>query len=203
MNDPIDAVIFDVGKVLLDFDWNLALEKIAARSPLTSTQIVEQVTNDGDLIDYETGKITSTDFFQRQKKAFQYGGSWEELAASWCAIFTPLENNFALARQLAARCHLGLLSNTNEAHVDYFEPKYDFPALFPVRIYSCRVGYMKPRREIYETMTKQLGVAPERTVFIDDLEANTLAAAELGWKTVHYRPGLDLPAALRQLGLSQ
>lgn len=201
MNAPIDAVIFDVGKVLLDFDWNLAIEKIAARSPLTPAQIVDYVKNDGALIDYETGKITSLDFFQNQKNAFQYRGSWEDLAASWCGIFTPIKDNIALARQLAGRCRLALLSNTNEAHVDHFEPAYDFSALFPVRVYSCRVGYMKPRREIYEAVTTQLQVSPERTVFIDDLEANTAAATALGWKTVHYRPGLDLPAALRALGL--
>jgi glucose-1-phosphatase len=201
MTRPVQTVIFDLGKVLLDFDWSLALDKICARSPLQRIEIVTQVTSDGSVIDYETGKISSAEFFQNQKETFQFDGSWQELSAIWCGIFVPMESNIAMARELAQRCQVGLLSNTNEAHVAHFEAKYDFLSIFPVRVYSCRVGYMKPRREIYEATATALQVDPEQTVFIDDVESNAAAAVDsMGWKAVYLRPGLDLRAALAGLG---
>ncbi len=77
------------------------------------------------------------------------------------------------------------------------EATYSFFSLFPVRIYSHQIKTMKPEPAIYRAALKALGgIDPLETLFIDDLEPNILGAVQLGWQTIHLRPGVDLREAL-------
>ena len=193
----ISAVCFDLGKVLVHFDWRIMFDRVAKKSPLTAAQMAERMTDDEQVLAYEVGGITSARFFSHLKKLLQYRGTAKELRACFSEIFTPLPEHIALAALLAPHYPLAIISNTNEAHIAYAESVYSFFSLFPVRIYSHQVKTMKPRREIYQATLDALGgVDPLETLFIDDLETNILGAVELGWQTIHLRPEVDLREAL-------
>ena len=193
----ISAVCFDLGKVLLHFDWKIMLDRIAEKSPLSPDEISRLLKEDPQAVVYETGKITSAKFFSHLKKLLRYKGTAKELRACFSDIFTPLADHIALAALLAPHYPLAIISNTNEAHIVHAEATYSFFSLFPVRIYSHQVKAMKPDRAIYQAALAALGgIDPLETLFIDDIEANILGAVQLGWQTIHLRPGVDLRVAL-------
>jgi FMN phosphatase YigB (HAD superfamily) len=193
----ISAVCFDLGKVLLHFDWQLMLDRVAAKSSLPPAKILQLLKDDPQVIVYEVGGITSAKFFSHLKKMLHYKGTAKELRTAFSDIFTPLPEHIALAALLAPHYPLAIISNTNEAHIVHAEATYSFFSLFRVRIYSHQVKAIKPDRAIYQAALKALGgIDPLETLFIDDLEPNILGAVKLGWQTIHLRPGVDLREAL-------
>ena len=193
----ISAVCFDLGKVLLQFDWQLMLDRVAKQSPLPPARIALLLKEDPQVIAYEAGGITSAKFFAHLKKILLYKGTARELRAAFVEIFTPLPEHIALAALLAPHYPLAIISNTNEAHIIHAEETYSFFSLFHARIYSHEVRAMKPDPAIYKRALASLGgIDPLEALFIDDLEANILGAVKLGWQTIHLRPGVDLREAL-------
>jgi putative hydrolase of the HAD superfamily len=193
----ISAVCFDLGKILLDFNKEAMLLRMAEKSPFTPEEMARLIQADPLGLAYETGSISTRRFFAHLKKLIRYEGTAKELRVCFNEIFTPLADHIALAASLAPHYPLAIVSNTNEAHIAYAEATYSFFSLFPVRIYSHEVKAMKPDRAIYQAALAALGgIDPLETLFIDDMEANILGAVQLGWQTIHLRPGVDLREAL-------
>jgi len=193
----ISAVCFDLGKVLLNFDWKLMLDRVAKKSPLPPLEIARLLKNDPQIFVYEAGGITSAKFFSHLKTMLKYKGTAKELRAAFADIFTPLTEHIALAALLAPHYPLAIISNTNDAHIVHAESTYSFFSLFRARIYSHQVKAMKPDPAIYQAALKALGgIDPLEALFIDDLEPNIVGAVQLGWQTIHLRPEVDLREAL-------
>jgi len=193
----ISAICFDLGKVLLDFDKQAMLVRIAKKSPLTPAEMTSLLLKDEHSLVYEKGDITSAKYFSYLKKLLRYRGTAKELRACYSEIFTPLSDHIALAAQLAPHYLLAIISNTNDAHIVHAETAYSFFSLFHARIYSHEIRAMKPQREIYDAALIALGgIDPLEALFIDDIETNVLAASKLGWQTIHLRPDVDLRQAL-------
>ena len=193
----ISAVCFDLGKVLIDFDWNRMTAHVAEKSPLSPAEVGERISTDNQVLGYERGAITTPKFFAHLKKRLEYRGTTRELRAAFTEIFTPIAEHIALAALLAPYYPLAIVSNTNDAHITHAEQAYSFFSLFPARIYSHRVGAMKPQPEIYQVAHEAVGAPdPTEMLFIDDLEANILGAVALGWQTIHLRPDVNLREAL-------
>ena|ERR1700677_2940933 len=193
----ISAVCFDLGKVLLHFDWQMMTNAVAKKSPLPPEEIIRLLREDPQVIKYEVGGITTAKFFSHLKKMLKYKGTAKELQAGFSQIFTPMPEHIALAALLKPHYPLAIISNTNEAHIHHAEATYSFFSLFCARIYSHEVKAMKPDAAIYRAALKALGdVDPLETLFIDDLEANILGAVKLGWQTIHLRPEVNLREAL-------
>ncbi|MBS2962491.1 HAD-IA family hydrolase [Actinocrinis puniceicyclus] len=68
---------------------------------------------------------------------------------------------------------------------DYLRDEWD--QLFDAVVISGEVGMRKPEPEIYLHTLGLLDVAPAEAVFVDDLERNVRAAADLGITGVHHR----------------
>jgi putative hydrolase of the HAD superfamily len=199
----ISAVCFDLGKVLLHFDWDIMLNRLAEKSPYKPEDMSRRMKEDASIMSYEVGGISSDDFFKHLKKLLKYKGTEAELRVCFSDIFTPMADHIALASMLSRHYPLAIISNTNEAHIHHAEATYSFFPIFQARIYSHEVGTMKPRPEIYRAALEALGgIDPLETLFIDDLEANILGAVQLGWQTIHLRPEVDLGVALRSYELA-
>jgi glucose-1-phosphatase len=199
----ISTIFFDLGKVLVDYDFNIALHRVAQQSPLDLSHLENRVYSDYPLIDdYEHGRISTPDFFTEMKNHFQFQGNIEELETIWCDVFSPLTDHIHYARSLAEYYPLALISNTSDSHIRFLEKNYDFFPLFRKRIYSHEVGIMKPAAAIYEHALKEMQADKYESLFIDDREENVLAASQLGWQTIHLRPDVDLKLALQSYELT-
>ncbi|MFH1066733.1 MAG: HAD family phosphatase, partial [bacterium] len=153
------------------------------------------------LKDYERGRIATEKFFQHAKETFQFDGSVKELELIWSEIFTPIKEHLLLVQNLFQHYPLALISNTNESHMRHLSRQHDFFTFFREKIYSHEVGHAKPAPEIYETALKRMKTTPETSLFIDDLEENVLAPAQMGWQTIHLKPGDSLQLALQHYEL--
>jgi FMN phosphatase YigB (HAD superfamily) len=118
------------------------------------------------------------------------------------AVYTVRPAMLGLLGSLRQRgCKTGLLSNTEEPCVRYFqELRYD--RVFDAWVFSCREGVTKPNRRIYDLAIGRLGVARDRAVFIDDNPLFVSGAVEAGLHGIVFRDMPDLMQGLAGLGVS-
>jgi epoxide hydrolase-like predicted phosphatase len=198
----ITAVIFDFGNVICSFDVRVFLARALPYSSLSMDDLQYALQQSHSTMrEYETGLITSDEFFRRICTACRLSVSREDFITAYTQIFTPIPSTCALIRELRPHYKLGLLSNTNEWHFEFgIRPVEVFP-LFDTVTLSYEVKAMKPSPEIYHDALHKLGVAPGACIYIDDLEENVVAARELGMHSVHFTSGDELRNALVQLGI--
>jgi putative hydrolase of the HAD superfamily len=84
------------------------------------------------------------------------------------------------SRLRAAGLRTGILSNMPAEVLQMVEERMDWVADFHPRVFSCRLGLIKPEAEIYRALLAELAVPPPGVLFMDDREENVLAARELG-----------------------
>lgn len=180
----LSAIIFDIGNVLLPFDFGTAIQKVADQVRVRPNEIFDRVLPLKD--HYETGRIPRNEFVRGAMELIGYRGEEQDFINAWQDIFTPNEPLHELVGKLADRYPLYLLSNTSDLHMDYIVENYPVFSLFRDGVFSHIAGSMKPDPAIYQHTIEKLGVAPEKTLFIDDLAPNLAAAREFGFHTFHY-----------------
>ena len=182
---PIRAFLFDIGNVLLRFDFSHALRAVAAhcevKDPEDVLARIERVK-----IAYEDGQIARDSFFRGVFDVLRYRGSEADFVCAWEEIFEPNEPMVALVEKLHSSHPLYLLSNTSDIHRDYVFRKYAFFQRFRSGIYSYEVCASKPGRRIFQIAAEKLQLEPSTTFFIDDLLPNIETARELGFVCHHY-----------------
>jgi len=198
----IEAVIFDLGNVLLAFDDTRASDKIAMRTGKTRQQIEHYALSTPYVTELALGKLSKVRFFHTVAKDLAFDGTYDEFALMWSDIFTPIEPMVALAESLKTRVPRMVLSNTNAIHVDYVLEHYPFLNEFDAHIFSHEVGLLKPDPAIYQYALKKYGLTPERAVFIDDIAGNAEAARRVGMIGIHYQNPDQARAELTKLGVS-
>jgi putative hydrolase of the HAD superfamily len=92
---------------------------------------------------------------------------------------------------------LALLTNNVREWEARWRAMLPVDELFEVVVDSAFVGVRKPDPAIYRLTCERLGVAPERCVFVDDVEVNCTAAAELGMAAVRFRDNAQAIAEIR------
>jgi putative hydrolase of the HAD superfamily len=180
----IRAFLFDIGNVLLRFDFNLALQKLS-RDPGDAAEKILELLDPVKAV-YESGGMDRAEFQKQASAILKHTGTDEEFRCAWEDIFTENQPMIDLVEQLHGRYPLYLLSNTSDLHIDYVFARYPVFGLFNDAVYSYKVRAAKPHREIYEIAVKQLGITPTETFFIDDLLPNIETARELGFHSHHY-----------------
>lgn len=180
----IRAFLFDIGNVILRFDFNLALKKLFQDRDPAAEAIVDLI--EPVKLAYEGGRMTRADFQAQARAILQYTGTDTDFISAWEDIFTENAPMVALIEQLHGRYPLYLLSNTSDLHVDYIFRTYAVFHRFTDAIYSFRVQASKPHPEIYEIAAQNLGIVPAETFFIDDLLPNIETARALGFHAHHY-----------------
>jgi putative hydrolase of the HAD superfamily len=199
----IRAFLFDIGNVLLKFDFSKALRAVAAESDVANeTEALGLI--DRIKVAYEDGQIDRPAFLRGVFDVLKYRGTEASFIAAWEDIFEPNEPMVPVIEQLAERYPLFLLSNTNEIHRNYFLRRYALFRHFKGGTYSDTARTSKPGREIYEIACREHGFAAAETYFIDDLLPNIETARGLGFQTHHYHIDrhAELLADLRAIGVS-
>lgn len=197
----IRSFIFDIGNVLIPFDFTRALRRISPQCAVPITAFPEEARA---LVGcYESGRVSRAEFLRETIALLQFRGAEAEFVAAWEDIFDENEAMTKLVERLRAHYPLYLLSNTSDIHVNYFESKYPVFGHFSDAVYSHLVRCSKPDREIFEKAIRQFGVKPEETVYIDDLAANVAGAAAVGFHAIEYDHARhsDLLAKLAALGV--
>jgi HAD superfamily hydrolase (TIGR01509 family) len=181
------AFLFDIGNVLVRFDFTKAIRAIAAWSDVADEREALQRI-DTVKLQYEDGQVSRADFLRESFALLRYRGTETQFITAWQDIFTANEPMHALVRQLHGRHPLYLLSNTNDMHVEGLFRDFPIFSCFTGGTYSHVVRASKPHAAIYEIACRTHGLTPAETYFIDDLADNIEAARKLGFRTHHYHP---------------
>jgi putative hydrolase of the HAD superfamily len=198
----IQAVIFDFGNVLCRFDLQHFLRRISRFSSRSLPELQKLLPTFKDLgDDYETGLISSDQFFNQIRIRTGLAMPKQEFIKAYCEIFTPIPTSLDLVRKLKHNYKLGLVSNTNEWHYEYgIKPVEVFP-LFDAVTLSFQVKAMKPARAVYDDILTKLMVYPPECVYIDDIVENVEAAVDLGMHGIHYTSHEALMESFKGLGV--
>ncbi len=198
----IQAVIFDLGKVLVDFDYHIAARAIAARSPITVDDLYRLMLQDTLLVDYELGRLTTRQFFEAVRSATGFRGDLEEFAILFGNIFAPIRPMIELHSDLRRKgLRTYIFSNTNELAVRYIRQEFPFFSRFDAYILSYEHGAMKPDSSLYEVVERVSGRTGAELLYIDDRPENISAGAARGWQVVLQESPEKTLSAIRRLGL--
>lgn len=197
-----EAVIFDLGKVLVDFDYGIAAKNILARCDGRGCDLKKLIDQSPLLLRYETGLLTSQDFFNEVQAASGFLGDLTEFAPLFGNIFSTIDSMVAFNGALRRRgIPTYIFSNTNELAIASIRQRFPFFRNFTDFILSYEHRSMKPEAKIYEVVERISGKRGDALLYIDDRLENIEAGAKRGWQTIlHVSPEETLKKA-EALGL--
>lgn len=196
----IKNVVFDLGGVILDVDYNLtriAFEKLGVTH---FDEMYSQTTADQLFQKLETGKISETDFHAELNRCIGLHLSAKEINQAWNAmLLTFREDSLQFLDELSSRYKLFLLSNTNYIHMDAFKKIFhqrkrnkSFEEYFTSAFYSCEIGLRKPDAVCYQWLLQTIKMDPQNTLFIDDSIKNIEGAKNEGMQTILLKEGMQI-----------
>ena len=199
-----DALLFDLGRVVLDIDFSKTLSCWAGHAGCDAADIAGRISSRDEIyMRHETGEISDAEFFASLRAALGIGISDAQFLEGWNAIFAGEIPGIAgqLARA-AKSLPLYAFSNTNSAHVEHFSVAHaDVLGHFRKMFLSSSIGLRKPDAEAFDHVVKAIGVPAGRIVFFDDLAENIEGARARGLIAVHVNSPGDVAETLAALGI--
>jgi FMN phosphatase YigB (HAD superfamily) len=198
-----DALLFDLGRVVLDVDFNKTLECWAGHAGCEPADLVARFLRDDAYKRHERGAISDAEFFATLRTSLGIELTDAQFIEGWNAIFAGEMPGIApLLARAAKRLPLYAFSNTNSAHVEHFQVAYAGVLGHFREIYlSSTIGLRKPDAAAYDHVVKAIGVPAQRIVFFDDLAENIEGAQARGLTAVHVTSPDDVAQALAALGI--
>ena len=201
MNEPIEAIVFDLGNVLLTLDWDTPARRLGARTGRTRQQLDDYFAQSPWAHQLALGQLEKLRFFELVAAELDFPGDYEEFAWIWSDMFIPNEPMLALAHRLQGGMPRLILSNTNAIHMEFIFGRFPWLEVFDGHVFSHEVGLAKPDPRIYRYAVRRFRLSAPRTVFIDDLQENVEAARAIGLQGLHYQTREQMSRELTNLGL--
>jgi len=190
------AVIFDLGKVLIHFDFKRGYQALEGLCPYPAAEIPKRI-GSSDLVErFETGMVEPRDFVAQLSRILGLKVDYDGFCAIWNSIFTDPLIPEAMLEGLAARYRLLLLSNTNAIHFEAIRRNYPLLRHFHALILSYEVKAMKPQAAIFEKAVELAGCRPEECFYTDDIAAYVEAARALGIDAVQFHSAAQIQEEL-------
>lgn len=189
-NANVEAIIFDLGNVLIDFDHTISAKRISRFTGIPWKEIFELFFDSPLTGLFEEGKISPEEFFLEVKEMLNLKLDYDTFVPIWNDIFFLTKNNrfvYNLAKDLRKNYNLALLSNINILHLDYL--KKNFPIFEPFHhiLASCDVALRKPDPLIYKKTLEILESKPTQTFYTDDRAELVQSAKQLGIQAVVFK----------------
>ena len=196
------AILFDLGKVLVNFNFETGVQALHAACSISRNRLEEVLWDENWICRYERGEISTSEFHAYLRETADLGLDLPDFCETWSSVFLPgllVSEDLLLA--LKRKYPLILVSNTNELHIDFVRTNYRVLDYFDHHVLSYEVGSLKPDRKIFEYAIAVSGHEPEALFFIDDREENIVAARQLGMHAHQFKTELQLMDALHQAGV--
>jgi FMN phosphatase YigB (HAD superfamily) len=198
----IEALLFDLGKVLIDFNFETGVQALHASCSISRDRFEEILWDETWIRSYERGEISTVQFHEYLCKTANLSMPLIHFRETWSSVFLPgLIVSEGLLAALRRNYPMILVSNTNEAHFEFIRSKYRVVDYFDRHVLSYQVGSLKPDRRIFEHAIAAANRPAETLFFVDDREENVLAAGQLGIKTHQFESEAGLLVALQEAGI--
>jgi putative hydrolase of the HAD superfamily len=183
----LKCLIFDLGRVLIPFDFHRGYQGMGLRSGLDPEEVRTRIKALNLVTPYETGLIETREFIDAVKRRLGVQMSDADFGEIWGSIFlaeTLLPDS--LLEDLRSRYRLVLLSNTNELHYDLVAARYPLLRHFHARVLSYEVKAMKPDARIFEAAIAAAQCRAEECFFTDDIADYVEGAKRMGIDAVQF-----------------
>jgi len=198
----IDALLFDLGRVVLDIDFTRVLQVWSQHSEHSLDDIVARFSCGDVYMRHERGEMSDDAFFAHLRDTLKIDLTPSQFLEGWNAIFVGEMPDIAeLLPRAATRWPLYAFSNTNPAHVAHFSIAHaDLLGHFSDVYVSSSIGLRKPDAESFDHVVTQIGVPAQRILFFDDSQVNIDGARACGLQTVHVTSPTTVAETLKALG---
>jgi putative hydrolase of the HAD superfamily len=193
------AILFDLGKVLVNFDFRRAYAQLEPLCGYEMAEIRRRLAATGLVERLETGLIEPRDFVPPVCEALGIPADYDGFRRIFNCIFDETLIPEELLERLAKRYRMVLVSNTNAMHFEILRQNYGHMLRhFHRLILSHEVRAMKPNPAIYQAAVEAAGCRPEECFYTDDIAVFVEAARNLGIDAVLFESREQLE---RELGL--
>ena len=201
MKNP-EIVVFDLGKVLVDFDYSIASRRIAQRGTIAPQAVQDFIDHSPLLQRYETGLIDQQQFFDEVRRITGFQGDIEEFGRFFADIFTEIPEMTAFHRRLReARVPTFIFSNTNDLAIGHIRRNFPFFEHFDAHVLSYEHRAMKPQPQLYEVVERVTGRQGDQILYLDDRIENAEAGRARGWRVIHHQQPAESIRASEAMGL--
>lgn len=194
----IKNILFDLGHVLLDLDFERAENQFKALLQETFEDVYHGLHEQGHFLHYELGLFDEQEFTGKIKQAAKKNISETAILDAWNSMLVEIPSQrIKMLRELKNKFNVFLLSNTNATHIHWLDGHlqqahqldihYFETVLFQKAYYSHQLKARKPDIEIYEMVLQDAKLKPEETLFIDDREDNIEGARSVGIQGHHHQ----------------
>jgi len=178
------VLLCDLGGVLVEFSFDLALEYWASASGRGRAALRQQFRVDEAFEAFEAGRITTEGYFDHVRGCLDLTLSDTEMASGWNAVYLGVNQDVLnlLEELRAAGVRLAGVTNTNPVHLAHWFPWYqrDFPVFDQLYI-STQMQCRKPEQRFFEVVLQAEGIVQgDHVIFVDDTEENVLGAQRSG-----------------------
>jgi epoxide hydrolase-like predicted phosphatase len=196
----IKTVIFDLGNVIVPFDFRLGYQEMAMFAGIDPDEIPVRIRQTDLVPRYEAGEIPTPDFIDQLGRQVGFKATEEQFAAMWSRIFLkPTLIPETLPQRIReAGFRLLLLSNTNDLHFRFIRPNYPILQYFDDLVLSYEVGATKPSPRIYQEAIRRAGCLPEECFFTDDIPEYVEGARRAGIDAVRFESHDQIVRELEQ-----
>ena len=199
MNPPIEALLFDLGGVIVELDWERVFDHWARCAGKPLAPIRAGFGFDVPYQRHERGEIGAADYYESLRRSLQLDITDAQFDAGWKALFVDtIPETVKMIRAIRGHIPLYLFSNSNAAHQEAWAARFaDALEPFEKVFVSSEIGRRKPTRESFEHVAHEIGVSPASILFFDDMVENVEGARAAGLQAVHVRSPQDVRDALR------
>jgi putative hydrolase of the HAD superfamily len=195
------AIIFDLGKVLVPFDFMRGYEALQPHCPHPASEIRSRIAATRLVEPLEKGLITPREFVAQLSKALDLNIDYREFCRIWSCIFDGQLIPDAMLESLARRYRLLLLSNTNEIHFQMIRENYRLIGYFHDLILSYEVHAMKPEAAIFQQAVARAECRPEECFYTDDIALFVEAARREGLDAVQFKSPEQIEREMKARGI--
>ena len=196
---PADALLFDLGGVVMGIDWDPMFRRWAEACDRSPGELRRLWAPDEAYERHERGEIGEHEYFDCLRRSLGADIDDDAFREGWAAIFTePIHETVALLERLRDRVPLYAFSNTNAAHEAVWRVKFAAALANFRRVFtSSAMRLRKPQRAAFDHVAREIGVPNERILFFDDTLANVDGARAAGLQAVHVLRPEDVAGAVR------
>lgn len=192
------VIVFDLGNVLIPFDYDIALAKLNKIDNVLGKKFWDFYTNNYEIHrKFERGDLPEEEFLKTMLSAVENRIDKETFCEYYSGVFTENKQVSALLPELKKKYTLVLLSNTNSIHREYGWKQYEFLKYFDKLILSHEVNSLKPEEKIYRSVEKFTQRPSQEHIFIDDVEEYVLGAKKCGWDGIQFKNYTQLVTELK------
>lgn len=197
------TIIFDLGKVLVYFDFERGYRALEGVCPYPAAEIPKRLGETDLVARFETGLVEPRKFVEEFSRLLDLHLDYDRFCEIWSCIFTHSLIPESMLEGLAARYRLLLLSNTNALHFAMLQETYgNLLRHFHSLVLSYEVRALKPQPEIFRAAMEQSGCLPSECFYTDDIAAYVGAARDMGIDAVQFESREQIEGAMRDRGIA-